>query len=145
MTFVSESGESIEGIDIDCEWQPDSNPTDSVKEVVIRFTAQGTEPAVYNNQEGKILTIRGLWIQAPDKGYTPVFTGNFVLDVGGHFERRTLAVDCGGAGYVDMPRLGYTSGLGRRGRATPPGWPPAHGPPTPARAGRGRPQPAHIL
>lgn len=113
LTFVSESGESIEGIDINCEWQPDSNPTDSVKEVVIRFTAQGTEPAVYNNQEGKILTIRGLWIQAPDKGYTPVFTGNFVLDVGGHFERRTLAVDCGGADYVDITGLGYTMWLDR--------------------------------
>ena len=113
LTFVSESGESIEGIDINCEWQPDSNPADSVKEVVIRFTAQGTEPAVYNNQEGKILTIRGLWIQAPDKGYTPVFTGNFVLDVGGHFERRTLAVDCGGADYVDITGLGYTMWLDR--------------------------------
>ena len=113
LTFVSESGESIEGIDINCEWQPDSNPTDSVKEVVIRFTAQGTEPAVYNNQEGKILTIRGLWIQSPDKGYTPVFTGNFVLDVGGHFERRTLAVDCGGADYTDITGLGYTTWLDR--------------------------------
>ena len=113
LTFVSESGESIGGIDINCEWQPDSNPADSVKEVVIRFTAQGTEPAVYNNQEGKILTIRGLWIQAPDKGYTPVFTGNFVLDVGGHFVRRTLAVDCGGADYVDITGLGYTMWLDR--------------------------------
>lgn len=113
LTFVSESGESIEGIDINCEWQPDSNPTDSVKEVVIRFTAQGTEPAVYNNQEGKILTIRGLWIQAPDKGYTPVFTGNFALDVGGAFEQHSLTVDCGGADYVDITGLGYTMWLDR--------------------------------
>ena len=113
LTFVSESGESIEGIDINCEWQPDSNPADSVKEVVIRFTAQGTEPAVYNNQEGKILTIHGLWIQAPDKAYTPVFTGNFVLNVGGAFEKHSLTIDCGGADYVDTTGLGYTTWLDR--------------------------------
>lgn len=113
LTFTSERGESIEGIGINCEWPPDSDPTDNVKEVVLRFTAQGTEPAVYNNQEGKILTIRGLWIQAPDKVYTPVFTGNFVLDVGGSFERRSLAVDCGGADYIDITGLGYTTWLDR--------------------------------
>lgn len=113
LTFTSERGESIEGIGINCEWQPDSDPTDNVKEVVLRFTAQGTEPAVYNNQEGKLLTIRGLWIQAPDKVYTPVFTGNFVLDVGGSFERRSLTVDCGGADYIDITGLGYTTWLDR--------------------------------
>lgn len=113
LTFTSETGEDIRGYGAILEWQPDSNPTDNVKEVVIRFTAQGTEPAVYNNQEGKILTIHGLWIQAPDKVYTPVFTGNFVLDVGGHFERRSLSVDCGGVDYMDETGLGYTTWLDR--------------------------------
>ncbi len=93
--------------------QPDSDPADNVKEVVIRFTAQGTQPAVYNNQEGKTLTIQGLWIQAPNKAYTPVFTGIFALDVGGAFERRSLSVDCGGADYVDITGLGYTTWLDR--------------------------------
>ncbi len=86
LSFTSESGENIQGIAVSCEWQPDSDPADNVKEVVIRFTAQGTQPAVYNNQEGKTLTIQGLWIQAPNKAYTPVFTGIFALDVGGAFE-----------------------------------------------------------
>lgn len=114
LTFVSETGADINsGYTYTFTWQPDSDPADNVKEVVIRFTAQGTEPAVYNNQEGKILTIHGLWIQAPDKEYTPVFTGNFILDVGGHFERRTLAVDCGGADYTDITGLGYTMWLDR--------------------------------
>ena len=114
LTFVSETGANIiSGYSYTFEWQPDSDPTDNMKEVVVRFTAHGADPAVFNNQEGKILTIRGLWIQAPDKGYTPVFTGNFVLDVGGHFERRTLAVDCGGADYVDITGLGYTMWLDR--------------------------------
>ena len=114
LTFISETGVDINnGYSYTFEWQPDSDPTDNVKEVVIRFTAQGTDPAVFNNQEGKILTIRGLWIQAPDKGYTPVFTGNFVLDVGGAFEQHSLAVDCGGADYVDITGLGYTMWLDR--------------------------------
>ncbi len=113
LSFTSESGENIQGIAVSCEWQPDSDPADNVKEVVIRFTAQGTQPAVYNNQEGKTLTIQGLWIQAPNKAYTPVFTGIFALDVGGAFERRSLSVDCGGADYVDITGLGYTTWLDR--------------------------------
>lgn len=113
LSFTSGSGENIEGIGVSCEWQPDSDPTDSAKEVVIRFTGQGTQPAAYNSQDGKILTIHGLWIQAPDKAYTPVFTGNFVLDVGGAFERPSLSVDCGGADYVDTTGLGYTTWLDR--------------------------------
>ena len=114
LTFISETGVDINnGYSYTFEWQPDSDPTDNVKEVVIRFTAQGTEPAVYNNQEGKILTIHGLWIQAPDKAYTPVFTGNFVLNVGGAFEKHSLTIDCGGADYVDTTGLGYTTWLDR--------------------------------
>lgn len=113
LTFTSETGEDIRGHGFILEWQPDSDPTDNVKEVVIRFTAQGTEPMAFNKQDGRILTIHGLWIQSPDKGYTPVFTGNFVLDVGGHFERRTLALDCGGVDYTDETGLGYTTWLDR--------------------------------
>jgi len=113
MTFTSENGENIMGIGCTLEWQPDSDPADNVKEVVLRFTAQGTEPAVFNNQEGKILTIRGLWIQSPGKAYTPVFTGNFALNVGGVFEPRSLTVDCGGADHIDETGLGYTVWLDR--------------------------------
>lgn len=113
LTFTSESGEDIRGYGGRWEWLPDSDPTDNVKEVVIRFMTQQEEPRAYNGQEGKILTIHGLWIQSPDKVYTPVFTGNFVLDVGGSFERRSLAVDCGGADYIDQTGLGYTTWLDR--------------------------------
>lgn len=113
LAFTSETGEDIRGSGRILKWQPDSDPTDNVKEVVIQFNAQGTEPAVFNNQEGKALTIHGLWVQSPDKVYTPVFTGNFVLDVGGTFERRSLTVDCGGVDYVDTTGLGYTTWLDR--------------------------------
>ena len=113
LSFTSESGEDIRGSGGDWEWLPDGDPTDNVKEVVIRFYTFQEAPRAYNGQEGKILTIHGLWIQAPDKAYTPVFTGNFVLDVGGVFERRSLALDCGGADYVDITGLGYTIWLDR--------------------------------
>ena len=106
LSFTSESGEDIRGYGGSWEWLPDSDPTDNVKEVVIRFMTQQEEPKAYNGQEGKLLTIRGLWVQSPDKVYTPVFTGNFVLDVGGSFERHSLTVDCHGGGSHRRNRLG---------------------------------------
>lgn len=108
LTFVSEDGEDIRGYGGRWEWLPDSDPTDNVKEVVIRFDAQQEEPRAYNGQEGKILTLHGLWVQSPAKEYIPVFTGNFVLDVGGAFERRSLTVDCGGADYTNQTGYSYT-------------------------------------
>ena len=113
LSFTSESGEDIRGYGGSWEWLPDSDPTDNVKEVVIRFMTQQEEPKAYNGQEGKLLTIRGLWVQSPDKVYTPVFTGNFVLDVGGSFERHSLTVDCHGADHIDETGLGFTVWLDR--------------------------------
>ena len=112
MTFT-EDGEDIRGNACTLLWQPDADPTDNVKEVVIRYTGWGTKRAVFNTNGEKLLTIRGLWIQSPYKVYTPVFTGEFVLNVGGLFEHRSLTVDCGGADYTDITGLGYTMWLDR--------------------------------
>ncbi len=112
LTLTSASGEDLQGYTYAFEWQPDSDPTDNVKEVVIRFTAQGTERLVFSRQEGIVLTIPGLWVQSAEKAYTPVFTGHFALTVG-RFERRSLTVDCGGADHVDETGLGFTVWLDR--------------------------------
>lgn len=112
LTLTSASGEDLQGYTYAFEWQPDSDPADNVKEVVIRFTAQGTERLVFSRQEGIVLTIPGLWIQSAEKAYTPVFTGHFALTVG-RFERRSLTVDCGGADHVDETGLGFTVWLDR--------------------------------
>lgn len=112
LTLTSSSGEDLQGYTYAFEWQPDSDPADNVKEVVIRFTAQGTERLVFSRQEGIVLTIPGLWVQSAEKAYTPVFTGHFALTVG-RFERRSLTVDCGGADHVDETGLGFTVWLDR--------------------------------
>lgn len=111
MTFTSETGEEIKGHGRMVECLPDDDPTDNVKDLVVRYQALGPEKegyAVFNNGSLRMLTIHGLWIQSPDKIYTPVFTGKFVLDVGGCFEKRSLTVDCGGADYHDQTGYGYT-------------------------------------
>lgn len=114
LTFTSETGDLIGGYNAYTEVLPDNDPTDNVKEVVVRYTTSyWGNNAVFNNGSAKLLTVRGLWIQSPDKGYTPVFTGEFVLDVGGCFDERVLAADCGGADYHDGTGYGYTTWLDR--------------------------------
>ena len=116
LTFTTETGDSIggnyaSGVTV----LPDDDPTDNVKDFVVRYEVfgAGSRTAVFNNGSAKLLTIRGLWIQSPDKVYTPVFTGEFVLDVGGRFDERVLTVDCGGADYQDQTGYGYTTWLDR--------------------------------
>ena len=114
LAFTTETGDSIGGnYGAGIQVLPDDDPTDNVKEVVVRYEVFGTGmgTAVFNNGSAKLLAIRGLWIQSPYKEYTPVFTGEFVLDVGGSFDERVLRVDCGGADYHDGTGYGYTTWL----------------------------------
>ncbi len=74
----------------------DADPTDNVKDLVLCWTAQG-EGMAFNDGVSKLLTIHGLWVQSADKGYTPIFTGEFTFDIGLHFESRVEALDCSGA------------------------------------------------
>lgn len=114
LTFTSETGGLIGGYNSYTEVLPDDDPADNVKEFVVRYTTSyWGNSAVFNNGSAKLLTIHGLWVQSPDKVYTPVFTGEFVLDVGGRFDERVLAVDCGGADYRDETGYGYTTWLDR--------------------------------
>lgn len=107
MDLTFEDGEGVNGYGTKLEWQPDGDPTDNVKEVVVRYTSLGIDPAVFNDGVTKFLTIRGLWIQSPYHEYTPVFTGEFVFEVGSQFESGDIHIDCGGAphqvtdGYVN--------------------------------------------
>ena len=88
------------------EWLPDNDPTDNRKEVVLRYTRAGEFR--FNDGVSKVLTIRGLWIQSPDKEYTQILEGEFSFDIGIHYESTVLTLDCGGAYYTD-PTYGYTN------------------------------------
>lgn len=107
MTLTFEDGEGVNGYTYDLEWQPDDNPMDNVKEVVIRYSSAGIEPAAFNDGTAKYLTIHGLWVQSSYHEYTPVFTGEFVFEVGSQFESGDIHIDCGGMphqvtdGYVN--------------------------------------------
>lgn len=116
LTFTTETGDSIGGnYAAGIKALPDEDPTDNVKDFVVRYEVfgAGSGTAVFNNGSAQLLTIHGLWIQSPYKVYTPVFTGEFVLDLGGCFDERVLSVDCGGADYRDETGYGYTTWLDR--------------------------------
>lgn len=101
ITFVPEEGiyESF-GWSLSLDWLSDSDPTDNVKEVVLRCTAAGDEK--FNDGVSKLLTIHGLWIQSPDKEYTQIFSGEFTFDIGMYYESKILSLDCEGAIYYNQ-------------------------------------------
>lgn len=79
------------GYSVDYTWMPDQDPADNMKEVVLRYQVlpeDGEESGAlkFNDGVSKVLTIRGLWVQAPDKEYTQVFGGTFTFDIGKNFE-----------------------------------------------------------
>ena len=99
MLLTFEVGDDVKGYCCDLEWQPDDDPTDNVKEVVIRYISAGIEPAQFNDGTAKFLTIRGLWIQSSQNEYTPVFTGKFVFEVGSRLQSEDVHIDCGGVSH----------------------------------------------
>ena len=75
---------------------PDADPEDGEKEFVLRFEAQPGSGLKFNDGITKPLTIHGLWVQGSDKEYSQVFGGEFVFDIGLHFESRVLQIPCEG-------------------------------------------------
>ena len=87
----------------------DSDPTDNRKEFVLCFcTLEGETDLKFNDEVSKTLTISGLWIQSPDKEYTPIFTGDFVFDFGLSFQSQTIDLDAVGLTWHDE-LLDYTN------------------------------------
>ena len=86
------------GYQLDFRTLPDSEPNDNIKEFVVQFTNLSDNGITLNDGVSKLLTIRGLWIQDANKGYTPVFTGEFVFDIGLNFQSQK----------IDLPAQGLT-------------------------------------
>lgn len=73
--------------DISCEMTvetlPDEDPTDNVKEFVIKWYAIDDRVDIkFNDGVSKVLVINGLWEQTSTGVYQEVFTGEFVFDIG---------------------------------------------------------------
>lgn len=92
---------------VDYTWLPDTDPTDNVKEAVVCYQVppvDGEEyvsPLKFNDGISKPMTIHGLWVQDPYKGYTKVFGGTFTFDIGQNFESQVVDLDCAGLSYHD--------------------------------------------
>lgn len=109
LTLVQEGSEHTSlGWNLQIIWMPDNDSTDNVKEVVLRYTMVGD--AKFNDGVSKLLTIHGLWIQSPDKGYTPIFTGEFTFDIGMHYDSLVIPLDCKGASWHNVT-YAYTNTL----------------------------------
>lgn len=84
------------GYDSEFSVLPDSEPDDNIKEFVLQFTNRSDNGIALNDGVSKLLTIHGLWTQDSDKGYTPIFTGEFTFDIGLNFQSQSVSVDAGG-------------------------------------------------
>lgn len=89
------------GYDCEFEWLKDDNPADNVKEAVIIFHAMPGTDLKFNDSVSKQLTIRGLWLQSPDKEYTQILSGEFNFDIGLHYDDQTVSLDCNGLVWQD--------------------------------------------
>ena len=73
------------GQDVLCTWDYDwfnDDPTDNVLTAVIRLWSM--ENADLCDGTDKVLHIPGLWVQSPDKRYTPILTGGWDFNIGTH-------------------------------------------------------------
>jgi len=73
--------------DISCEMTvetlPDEDPTDNIKEFVIKWYAIDEQVDIaFNDGVSKVLIIPGLWEQTSTGVYKEIFTGEFVFDIG---------------------------------------------------------------
>ena len=84
------------GYQLDFRPLPDSEPNDNVKEFVVQFTNLSDDGIALNDGVSKVLTIRGLWTQGSDKGYTPIFAGTFAFDIGLNFQSQAVELDADG-------------------------------------------------
>lgn len=84
------------GYQLDFRALPDSAPNDNIKEFIVQFTNLSEDGIALNDGVSKLLTIRGLWIQDSNKGYTPVFTGTFAFDIGLNFQSQAIQLPAEG-------------------------------------------------
>lgn len=80
MTLTDGNGQELYS-DRDFQWMPRAGE-ENVLTAVIRFwPAEGVD---FSDGTDKILHIPGLWVQSPDKVYTPVLTGSWDFNIGAH-------------------------------------------------------------
>lgn len=80
VTLTDDNGQDVL-CTLDYEWFND-DPTDNVLTAVIRLWSM--EDVNLCDGTDKVLHIPGLWVQSPDKIYTPILTGGWDFNIGTH-------------------------------------------------------------
>lgn len=91
MTLLDGAGNDIRG-NWDYDWLPRSDRSDPLVAAIRLWPREGVN---YSDGTDKFLRIPGLWVQSPDKEYTPVLTGSWEFNIGaytGGIESRELDV-----------------------------------------------------
>lgn len=91
MSLTDAQGQEL-GNNWEYSWEERAGDTDPLTAVVRIWPQEGVD---FSDGTDKILTIPGLWVQSPDKEYTPVLTGNWSFNIGactGSIQSRTLDV-----------------------------------------------------
>lgn len=89
MTLTDEAGNDIR-TQWEFEWMPRNSEESPLTAVIRLWPRTGVD---YSDGTDKILHLPGLWVQDPDKNYTPVLTGGWDFNIGAHsgnIENRTL-------------------------------------------------------
>lgn len=91
ITLTDSSGADIRG-DLEFKWMPRTGDARVLTAVIRLWPVEGVD---FSDGTDKVLHIPGLWVQSPDKIYTPVLTGGWDFNIGAHsgeIESRTLDV-----------------------------------------------------
>lgn len=93
-SIVDENGGELSVYINEMTWT-DTEPGDNVLEFVACFSSDVNHPVHFNDGKSKILTIKGIWLQDPGKGYTKLLDGPWSFDIGFYsgIGAKTLDVD----------------------------------------------------
>ena len=78
ITLLDGAGNDIRG-DLEFEWMPRAGDSQVLTAVIRLWPAEGVN---FSDGTDKILHIPGLWVQSPDKIYTPVLSGSWDFNIG---------------------------------------------------------------
>lgn len=89
VTLLDGAGNDIRG-NLEFEWMPRTGDSQVLTVVIRLWPIEGVN---FSDGTDKVLHIPGLWVQSPDKLYTPVLSGSWDFNIGthtGNVENRTL-------------------------------------------------------
>lgn len=80
ITLLDGAGNDIQG-NLEFEWMPRTGDSQVLTAVIRLWPIEGVN---FSDGTDKILHIPGLWVQSPDKIYTPVLSGGWDFNIGAH-------------------------------------------------------------